>query len=300
MWLGFFLCTVLTKFSALAREHNDPTFAARCLSESARLRDAIEQSSWDGDWYRRAWFDDGSLLGSAKNSECRIDSIPQSWAVLSGAGDALRARRAMDAVDRELVRRESGLIQLLDPPFDQFEPNPGYIKGYLRGVRENGGQYTHAAVWAAMAFAALGDTERAWQLFKMINPINHAASAEAIAVYKAEPYVLASDVYALAPHVGRGGWTWYTGAAGWMVQFILESLLGLRREADQLYFAPCVPVDWKSFEVIYRYRQTAYHITVLPHAAHGKASLTIDGIVRPGSAIPLVDDGQPHAVEIRL
>ena len=300
VWLGFFLCTVLTKFSTLAREHNDPTFAARCLSESARLRDAIEQSSWDGDWYRRAWFDDGSLLGSAKNSECRIDSIPQSWAVLSGAGDALRARRAMDAVDRELVRRESGLIQLLDPPFDQFEPNPGYIKGYLRGVRENGGQYTHAAVWAAMAFAALGDTERAWQLFKMINPINHAASAEAIAVYKAEPYVLASDVYALAPHVGRGGWTWYTGAAGWMVQFILESLLGLRREADQLYFAPCVPVDWKSFEVIYRYRQTAYHITVLPHAAHGKASLTIDGIVRPGSAIPLVDDGQPHAVEIRL
>ena len=300
VWLGFFLCTVLTKFSELAQGHNDPSFAERCLSESARLRDAIEQSSWDGDWYRRAWFDDGSMLGSATNSECRIDSIPQSWSVLSGAGDAQRARQAMDAVDRELVRHERALIQLLDPPFDQFEPNPGYIKGYLRGVRENGGQYTHAAVWAAMAFAALGNTERAWQLFTMINPINHAASADAIAVYKTEPYVLASDVYALAPHAGRGGWTWYTGSAGWMYQFIVESLLGLRLEPGQLHVAPCVPAYWKSFEVIYRYRKTAYQITVLPHTTEGKARLTIDGVERPGPAIPLVDDRQPHSVEIRI
>ncbi|NMM39135.1 MAG: hypothetical protein HHJ09_16845 [Glaciimonas sp.] len=300
VWLGFFLCTVLTKFSELAQRHNDPSFAERCLHESARLRDAIERSSWDGDWYQRAWFDDGSVLGSAKNSECRIDSIAQSWAVLSGAGDAQRARQAMDAVDRELVHSEGALIQLLNPPFDQFEPNPGYIKGYLRGVRENGGQYTHAAVWAAMAFAALGNAERAWELFEMINPINHAASAEAIAVYKTEPYVLASDVYALAPHVGRGGWTWYTGSAGWMYQFIVESLLGLRREADQLHFAPCVPAHWKSFEVIYRYRKTTYHITVLPHATTDKARLTIDGVERPGSIIALVDDQQPHSVEVMV
>ncbi|MFC3110526.1 GH36-type glycosyl hydrolase domain-containing protein [Undibacterium arcticum] len=204
----------------------------------------------------------------------------------------------MDAVDRELVRREGALIQLLDPPFGQFEPNPGYIKGYLRGVRENGGQYTHAAVWAAMAFAALGNAERAWQLCKMINPINRAASVDAIAVYKTEPYVLASDVYALAPHVGRGGWTWYTGSAGWMYQFIVESLLGLRLEAEQLHFAPCVPADWKSFEVIYRYRKTDYHITVLPHTTDGNARLTIDGIERPGPAIPLVDDRHAHSVEV--
>lgn len=300
VWLGFFLCTVLTKFSALAQRHNDPSFAERCLSESARLRAAIEQHGWDGDWYRRAWFDDGSPLGSAENMECRVDSIPQSWSVLSGAGDARRTSDAMNAVDRELVRHDSGLIQLLAPPFDRFEPSPGYIKGYLRGVRENGGQYTHAAVWAAMAYAALGDTERAWQLFRMLNPINHAASAQAVAIYKAEPYVMASDVYALAPHVGRGGWTWYTGAAGWMVQFILESLLGLRREAEQLHIAPCVPDSWKSFEVIYHYRQSFYHITVFPHASKDEARLTIDGVEHPGPGIPLVDDRQSHFVEIRI
>ena len=188
------------------------------MSESARLRDAIEQSSWDGGWYRRAWFDDGSPLGTSSNAECRIDSIAQSWSVLSGASDAQRARMAMDAVDQQLVHRDAALIQLLDPPFDHSDPNPGYIQGYVRGVRENGGQYTHAAVWATMAFAALGDAERAWELFTMINPVNHAKSPEAIAVYKTEPYVLASDVYALAPHTGRGGWTWYTGSAGWMYQ----------------------------------------------------------------------------------
>ena len=301
VWLGFFLCAVLTQFSALAQRHDDASFAERCLSESARLRDAIERSSWDGDWYRRAWFDDGSPLGSAENFECRIDSIAQSWSVLSGAGDTERARRAMDAVDKQLVHREGALIQLLDPPFDRSEPDPGYIKGYLRGVRENGGQYTHAAVWAAMAFAALGDAERAWELFTMINPVNHANSADSIAVYKTEPYVLAADVYALAPHRGRGGWTWYTGSAGWMYQFIVESLLGLRLEADKLYFAPCVPADWKSFELRYRYRETVYEITVLQVcAADGGTRLTVDGVERPGPAIALVDDRQQHSVEVRI
>jgi cellobiose phosphorylase len=300
VWLGFFLCAVLTRFAELAQRHHDPSFAQRCLSESARLRDAIERCSWDGDWYRRAWFDDGSPLGCAANVECRIDSIPQSWSVLSGAGDAQHARHAMDSVDRHLVRREAALVQLLDPPFDQFEPDPGYIKGYLQGVRENGGQYTHAAVWAAMAFAALGDAERAWQLCKMINPIHHAASAASIAVYMTEPYVLASDVYARAPHVGRGGWTWYTGSAGWTVQFIVESLLGMRLAEDQLHVAPCVPADWASFEVRYRYRNTPYHIIVLPHTPEGKPGMTIDGVARSGQAIPLVDDHRPHSVEIRI
>jgi len=301
VWLGFFLCAVLTQFSELARRHDDPSFAARCSSEADRLRDAIEHSSWDGDWYRRAWFDDGTPLGSAKNSECRIDSISQSWSVLSGAGDAQRARKAMDAVDRHLVRVEGALIQLLDPPFDRSEPNPGYIKGYLRGVRENGGQYTHAAVWAAMAFAALGDAERAWKLFAMIDPVNHANSADSIAVYKTEPYVLAGDVYALAPHTGRGGWTWYTGSAGWMYQFILESLLGLNRTADELHFLPCVPAAWKSFEVHYRYRETAYHITVLhEHVAKAGTRVTVDGVEQSGAALSLVNDHRQHAVEVSI
>ena len=206
----------------------------------------------------------------------------------------------MESVDALLVHRDEKLIQLLDPPFDKCEMEPGYIKGYVPGVRENGGQYTHAAIWVAMAFAALRDNQRLWDLLSIINPINHAASADAIAVYKTEPYVLASDVYALAPHVGRGGWTWYTGSAGWMYQFIVESLLGLRLEAGQLHVAPCVPAHWKSFEVIYRYRKTAYHITVLPHTTEGKARVTIDGVERPGPAIPLVDDRQPHSVEIRI
>jgi cellobiose phosphorylase len=301
VWLGFFLYAVLMQFSALAQRRNDPTFAAHCLSEAARLQDAIERSSWDGAWYRRAWFDDGSPLGSATNVECRIDSIAQSWSVLSRAGEPQRARKAMNALDEMLVRPDAALIQLLDPPFNKAEPNPGYIKGYLPGVRENGGQYTHAAVWAAMAFAELGDTERAWKLFAMIDPINHANSAEAIANYKTEPYVLASDVYACSPHIGRGGWTWYTGAAGWMVRFTLESLLGLKLEANKLNFSPCVPDDWKSFDVRYRYRETVYRITVLlKQSADDRPMLTIDGVAQFGSEIILVDDRQPHLVELRI
>ncbi|WER50484.1 hypothetical protein CupriaWKF_33605 [Cupriavidus sp. WKF15] len=300
VWLGFFLCAVLTRFSKLALVHDDSAFSRRCLDESARLSAAIERCAWDGDWYRRAWFDDGSPLGSAENTECRIDSIPQSWAVLSGAADPQRARRAMDAVDRHLVRRDAALIELLAPAFERFAPNPGYIQGYPRCVRENGGQYTHAAVWVAMAFAALGDAGRAWQLCEMLNPIRHAASAGAIAVYRTEPYVMASDVYACAPHDGRGGWTWYTGAAGWMYQFIVESLLGLRLVSGRLHVTPCVPATWTSFEVDYRFGETPYRITVLPNSTDGGPELTIDGTERQEPAIPLVDDGKPHVAVVRI
>ncbi len=187
---------------------------------------AIDANGWDGEWYRRAYFDDGTPLGSATNAECQIDSIPQSWSVLSGAGDPHRSRKAMDAVDRRLVRREDGLIQLFDPPFDKSSLDPGYIKGYVPGVRENGGQYTHAAVWVAMAFAKLGDYRRAWELFSLINPARHGATAPGIATYRVEPYVVAADVYAVPPHTGRGGWTWYTGSAGWMYRLIIESSPG--------------------------------------------------------------------------
>jgi cellobiose phosphorylase len=207
----------------------------------------------------------------------------------------------MEALDERLVRREHGLIQLLDPPFDKSDLNPGYIKGYAPGVRENGGQYTHAATWAVMAFTALGDRERAWELFAMINPVNHGRSPEAIATYKVEPYVVAADVYALSPHTGRGGWTWYTGSAGWMYRLIIESLLGLRLEVDKLYVAPCVPVDWEAFKVHYRYRETVYHIDVLQTpAGNGEMRVSVDGVQQHDKAIPLVDDHEEHWVEVRI
>ena len=301
VWLGFFLYAVLTQFEVVARRRGDVLFADRCVSESARLRDAIEQHAWDGAWYRRGWFDDGSPLGTSGNEECRIDSIAQSWAVLSGAGDARRAREAMNAVDQQLVRRESALIQLLDPPFEHSNPSPGYVQGYVQGVRENGGQYTHAAVWVAMAFAALGDAGRAWEMFQMLDPTRHANSADAVARYKTEPYVIAGDVYATAPHAGRGGWSWYTGAAGWMVQFILESLLGLRIETNELRVVPCIPASWRSFEVHYRHRQTPYHISVRQMTNSDRApSVTLDRVALSGATIPLLDDRREHRVDVEI
>ncbi len=305
IWLGFFLHTVLTQFAVVARLKGDTSFSERCEDAGVKLRQNIEQHGWDGAWYRRAYFDDGTPLGSASNPECQIDSISQSWAVLSGAGDVQRAHQAMDAVDSRLVRRNNALIQLLDPPFDKSQLNPGYIKGYLPGVRENGGQYTHAAIWAAMAFAQLGDHQRAWKLTAMINPVNHANTPEGIATYKAEPYVVAADIYALFPHTGRGGWTWYTGSAGWMYRLILESLLGLRLEVDKLYLTPCLPVDWKAFTLHYRYRETVYHIAVSQTLVAdsekiSSMTITMDGVERQGKTIPLVDDRQDHSVHVTI
>jgi cellobiose phosphorylase len=301
VWLGFFLYEVLMRFMEVARMRGDLPFVERCQREAARVRRTIELYGWDGGWYRRAYFDDGSPLGSASNPECQIDSIAQSWSVLSGAGDVEHSRMAMEAVDQRLVHRDHALIQILDPPFDKSNLNPGYIKGYAPGVRENAGQYTQAAIWAAMAFASLGDSRRAWELLAMINPLNHARSPEGVATYKVEPYVIAADVYALSPHTGRGGWTWYTGSAAWMYRLIVESLLGLRLEVDKLRFAPCLPADWKAFKVHYRYRETVYHIAVLQtRAANGEMSVTVDGIQRPDQAIPLVDDRQEHSVEVRI
>jgi cellobiose phosphorylase len=289
VWLGFFLYDVLLRFSPLARARGDVAFVERCAAEAARLRASLEEHGWDGEWYRRAYFDDGTPLGSAASAECRIDSIAQSWSVLSGAGDAARAHGAMEALDQHLVRRDHGLVQLLDPPFDQGRSNPGYIKGYVPGVRENGGQYTHAAIWAAMAFAELGDERRAWELFAMINPINHARSAAALATYKVEPYVMAADVYASAPHTGRGGWTWYTGSAGWMYRLAVESLLGLRLEGDKLRLAPCLPPHWPGFKLSYRYRDTVYRIAVVRDESGGVEHV-----------IDLVDDRREHLVEVKV
>jgi cyclic beta-1,2-glucan synthetase len=301
VWLGFFLYDVLMQFSEVAGRHGDLIFTERCKSEAAQMRLNIEEHGWDGGWYRRAYFDDGSPLGSINNSECRIDSIAQSWSVLSGAGDAERARMAMEAADKRLIHRDQALIQLLDPPFDKSDLNPGYIKGYVPGVRENGGQYTHAAIWMAMAFAKLGDSRRAWELMNMINPVNHGDSPESIAAYKVEPYVAAADVYAVQPHTGRGGWTWYTGSAGWMYRLIMESLLGLRLEADRLSFVPLLPADWEGFTVHYRYRETVYHVAVTRmQVGDGGASVTVDGAPQRGKTIFLVDDHQEHSVKVRI
>jgi cellobiose phosphorylase len=301
VWLAFFLYDVLIRFSELSRMRSDTSFAERCQREAAQLRENIERNGWDGEWYLRAYFDDGTPLGSSGNPECQIDAIPQSWAVLSGAGDSTRSRTAMAAVDRRLVRRDHALIQVLDPPFDKSALNPGYIKGYVPGVRENGGQYTHAAIWTVMAFAALGDSRRAWELFDLINPVNHASSAEAVATYKVEPYVVAADVYAVAPHTGRGGWTWYTGSAGWLYRLIVESLLGLKLEVDKLRFAPCLPADWETFKLHYRYRETVYRIVVLQtRTGDSKTGVTVDGVEQRDGTVPLVDDRLEHAVEVRI
>jgi cellobiose phosphorylase len=302
VWLGFFLYDVLTQFAGLAGAHRDPGFAARCLAQAQELRRNLEVHAWDGQWYRRAYFDNGEPLGSASNPECQIDSLPQSWAVLSTAGDPARARTAMESVDRRLVRCDAGLVQLFDPPFDKSALDPGYIKGYIPGVRENGGQYTHGAVWAAMACAQLGETDRAWELCGMLNPVHHGATARSIAVYKAEPYALAADVYAVAPHVGRGGWTWYTGSAGWMYRLLVETLLGVNLEGDRLRLTPLLPKSWTSFKIHYRHRQAVYHITVTRLAATAAAadSLTLDGRVIPGNVLPLRDAQGEHAVELNL
>ena len=301
VWLAFFLYEVLNQFATLARSRGDIGTADRLELEAGRLRGNIEQSGWDGQWYRRAYFDDGTPLGSSENQECQIDSISQSWSVLSGAGTLDRTTIAMESLYKRLVKSDEQLILLLDPPFDKSDLNPGYIKGYVPGVRENGGQYTHGAIWTAMAFAEMGDTDRAWELFSLINPIHHGSTPSTIGKYRVEPYVVAADVYGVEPHVGRGGWTWYTGSAGWMYRLIMESLLGLHLDVDKLRFRPRPPRDWPVFKMHYRYRETYYHITVTCHGrSNAIQSLSIDGIEQTEHFVCLVDDRVIHQVKIEL
>ncbi len=302
VWLAFFLYDVLRQFAGLARSRNDPAFADRCEAQAQQLQQNIELHAWDGSWYCRAYFDDGEPLGSATNPECQIDSLPQSWSVISGAGEPQRSRQAMAGVDARLVRQKDKLIQLFDPPFDKSSLNPGYIKGYVPGVRENGGQYTHAAIWTAMAFALMGDHDRAWELFALLNPIHHAETPEQIATYKVEPYVVAADVYAIAPHTGRGGWTWYTGSAGWMYRLLIETLLGVNREGDQLRLTPRLPGDWTHYKIHYRFQQTVYHISITQITADSAAEnqLFLDGNECAVKTIPLVDDRREHFVELKV
>jgi len=296
VWLAFFLYEILNSFAETAVLHNDPLFSETCKNEAKKLKENIDKHAWDGEWYKRAWFDDGIPLGSKTNEECKIDSIAQSWSVLSGGGNEDLVHTAMESAYKYMVQKDSGIIQLLEPAFDKSDLNPGYIKGYLPGVRENGGQYTHAAVWMIMAFARLGNNERVWELLNMINPVNHGSTAEKIAVYKVEPYVLAADVYSREPHAGRGGWTWYTGSAGWLYRLIVESFLGLQVEGNKMKISPCVPKEWKSFKVNYKYKNTVYNIDVMGISAIEKMIVTVDGVEAEGNIITLLDDGTEHNV----
>ncbi len=297
VWLGFFLYTVLQQFALLAQRYGDTEFATRCDEASLLLQKNLEQHAWDGTWYRRAYFDDGTPLGSSSNTECRIDSIAQSWSVLSNAAPSTRAKQAMSALNHYLVRPIDGVVTLLDPPFDHSTPNPGYIQGYVAGIRENGGQYTHAATWVAMAYAKLGETALAWQIFNIINPINHGSTLEAIHRYKIEPYVIAGDVYSVTPHIGRGGWSWYTGSAGWMYRLIIESLLGVQLMGEQLRFCPCLPVNWDQFTLDYRYKETLYRITI---TRGPQEILTLDGIKIATNMISLLNDQKLHLVNVTV
>jgi cyclic beta-1,2-glucan synthetase len=324
VWLGWFLLANLQPFAELAASRGETDRAARWREHGRALAAAIEQEAWNGEWYLRAWFDDGTPLGSAESDECRIDSIAQSWAALSGAGACSRALRAMASVDQHLVRRDEGLALLFTPPFDKSPLDPGYVKAYPPGVRENGGQYTHAALWSVLAYAALGDGDAAFDLFSLLNPIHHGATRAAIHRYKVEPYVVAGDVYSAPPHVGRGGWTWYTGSAAWMYRAGLEGILGFHLRGATLELDPCIPRGWPRFDLVLRYHSSRYEIAVEnpQGVSRGVVWVEVDGAPadrgedeaetvathgsdlatarRLGTRIRLADDGKTHRVRVLL
>jgi cyclic beta-1,2-glucan synthetase len=300
VWLAWFLATTLRRFAVHAEARGDAEDAA----DFRRLADgyvaAVEAHGWDGAWYRRAYFDDGTPLGSATSDECRIDAIAQSWSVISGAGDPARQAQAMRAFEEHLVREDARLLMLLTPPFDRTPNDPGYIKGYLPGVRENGAQYTHAALWSVLATALRGDGDRAFALFQMLNPLMHARTPDEVATYKVEPYVVAADVYTAEGQLGRGGWTWYTGSASWMYRVALETILGFARQGDRLRIEPRVPREWPGYEIEYRHGSATYRITVQLTDGDRGPSLALDGRHVDDDALTLVDDGAVHEVLVRV
>jgi cyclic beta-1,2-glucan synthetase len=298
IWLSWFLNATLKRFAPLATLMNEDP--APYLQQAEKLSQTLETHAWDGEWYLRAFYDDGSKMGSHEDVECQIDSIAQSWAVLSDAADPARAAQAMEAVNVQLVKQADQMILLFTPPFDKSARDPGYIKGYLPGVRENGGQYTHAAIWTTWAFAKLGQGDRVAELFHMLNPISHADTPEKAALYKVEPYVIAADIYSVSPHIGRGGWTWYTGSSGWMYRLGIEAILGLNRVGNALNINPCIPRHWPGFKVDYRFEATHYKISVEnPHKINrGIQQVLLDRVPLSDGFIPLVDDGQLHEVRV--
>jgi cellobiose phosphorylase len=287
VWLAWFLVDVWRKFSVLCRRRGFEYLADDYLESARSMSATIERTSWDGEWYRRGYFDDGTPLGSHANTEARIDSLPQSWAVISGAGDADRAKQAMRSVEKHLVRENEKIVCLFTPPFDHSRPHPGYIMGYPPGVRENGGQYTHAALWVALAFARMGEGRRAVEILQMLNPIEHARTSEDRDVYRTEPYAVAADVYSSENHPDRGGWTWYTGSAGWMYRVWLEEVLGVKLRGDRLTIQPRLPEDWPGYTLTLRYGETEYRIEV----ENGAGVTSIEDI-------RLIDDRKSHTIRI--
>jgi cyclic beta-1,2-glucan synthetase len=302
VWLAWFLIVACRRYAELAEDQGELDVGRELQSQADRYTAAVEAEGWDGAWYRRAFHDDGTLLGSSQSVECQIDSLAQSWSIIAGTGDPVRARQGMEAAIETLVLEDARLIMLLTPPFDQAAVDPGYIKGYLPGVRENGGQYTHAALWLVEATALMGDPDRAWHLFRMLIPFTHADTPEELAVYKVEPYAVPADVYTAPGHVGRGGWTWYTGSAGVLYRVGIETLLGFTRRGNQLTIVPRIPAEWPGYEISYRYGQTWYRIAVR-QAAEGPEEgerVAVDGVVSPDGVIPLDDDGREHQVVVEV
>jgi len=309
VWLGWFLLATIAEFAPYAEARNESSRAARWRQWAASVRVALESAGWDGQWYRRGYYDDGTPLGSNDSSECKIDAIAQSWSVVAEAADPNHAALAMNAVEKYLIRDDDKIALLFTPPFDHTSHDPGYIKGYPPGIRENGGQYTHGAIWSIFAFAALGQGDQAGDLFAILNPIHHSGTPDAVARYKVEPYAACADVYSVAPHVGRGGWTWYTGSAGWLYRAGLEAILGFRLRGNTLVIDPCLPTSWPRYEIVFRRRATGnmitrYEITVENprRVGRGVVRSTLDGVeIAKGIAgIPLVDDGQIHQVRIEI
>lgn len=301
VWLAWFLAATLRSFAVHTEARGDEEDAADFRRLASGYAAAVEEHGWDGAWYRRAYFDDGSPLGSSTSDECRIDSIAQSWSVISGAGDPERTVEAMQSLEQHLVREDLRLLMLLTPPFDKTPHDPVYIKGYLPGVRENGAQYTHAALWAVLATALQGDGDRAFELYQMINPLTHSSTKQGVDTYKVEPYVVAADVYTAEGQSGRGGWTWYTGSASWMYRIGLESILGFTKRGNTLSVNPSVPSSWGEYSIDYRFGSSLYSIRVVSPSSFATfgVAVEIDGIETEGTDIPLEDDGRSHLVLVR-
>ncbi len=301
VWLGWFLSVVLRRFAPLVEARGDTSRATAYRDQAKRLLEAVEREAWDGQWYRRAFFDDGTPLGSHENDECQIDSLAQSWSVIAG-GDPERSTIAMRSAEKRLIRPDDRLALLLTPPFDKTPLDPGYIKGYPPGIRENGGQYTHAAMWMIQALALEGRGNSATALFDLLNPILASTAPQGDETYRVEPYVVAADVYGTSPHVGRGGWTWYTGSAAWMYRVAIESILGFELRGDRLAINPCIPSSWPEFEIIFRRADTSWRIRVLnPRGLErGTVSIRLDGNLVHGDSIPLLENGAEHQVEVAL
>jgi cyclic beta-1,2-glucan synthetase len=301
VWLAWFLSVTSRSFAAHAEKRGDSGALKELRDNADRYLRAVESSAWDGEWYRRAYYDDGAPLGSNESDECKIDSIAQSWSVISGGGDKEHSRVAMHSLNKHLVREDARLIMLLTPPFNNSSHDPGYIQGYLPGVRENGAQYTHAALWAVLAMAMQGDGDHGMHLYRMINPVTHALTPEDVATYKVEPYVIAADVYTAEGHVGRGGWTWYTGSASWLYRVGLEAILGFTKRGETLEMKPCIPSEWRGFSIEYRHGDSVYAIEVRnPKGAQtGIESVIVDGR-STDDTIPLVSDGRRHEVVVTM